>query len=118
MYNSSATGSLLSTPSSSYKHLAPKISDFNEEKLFTEGLMLARGARDNGNNDDEEVEEAVNYFASSQFIGHLAARSTTGSIDESSNDMERDYSNAKSRNRLLLIFFLCLMFFVYKKKNQ
>lgn len=103
---SSSLGSFSATSSSSSAYRAPKISDFNEDKLFSEELRIsglqARGTiwKPMMTMTNTSTVSSGNYFASNQFLSFLAKgvvkekpkneRSTAGYRCLSSTDSEAD----------------------------
>ncbi|XP_047355752.1 disco-interacting protein 2 homolog A isoform X4 [Vespa velutina] len=102
---SSSLGSFSVTSSSSSVCPAPKISDFNEDKLFSEelrnrGLLGRRTIWKN--NTTSPIVTTENYFTSSQFINFLAKNSSDRNTKErsrkDSNSYYRYLSSSESDN--------------------
>ncbi|XP_066588947.1 disco-interacting protein 2 homolog A isoform X2 [Prorops nasuta] len=95
---SSSLGSFSGTSSSSLGCPAPKISDFNEDKIFyeelkTSGLLTRRPPF-------KPLTSAGNYFASSQFLDYLTkssrnSKDTTDSKDSRNSKCSRDSKSSK-----------------------
>ncbi|XP_051163298.1 disco-interacting protein 2 homolog A isoform X2 [Leptopilina boulardi] len=104
----SSTTSLISSASSRFdegQKIAPKISDFNEDKIFCEEfrgeLSVAKGTRDG------------NYFASSQFLGFLSKKDAANvevPFKNSAGSRYRCLSSSESETEVVL--------FVDKKENS
>ncbi|XP_043287270.1 disco-interacting protein 2 homolog A isoform X6 [Venturia canescens] len=70
---------------------APKISDFNEDKLFSEELRVSGILAQRPTWRSSATTPSINYFASAQFLTFLTKNSSLGSLGSEKKDNSRHY---------------------------